>query len=193
MKEFSLSSQEGVALMCLAEALLRVPDKDTADRLIRDKLAHGDWRAHIGNSPGPGVDNNHHNTDPLFFEDAIRRHPGCRFILGHVGYDFVGKTLGDIETCLRFARQYPYVFLAASALGSNGSDPPGADRGRGDRVAPARDRQVRHRGLAAGVLALALVGCAQVQPGTTPTPTGSVDSPTAGVTAGPTPTACATR
>ncbi len=50
MKEFSLSSQEGVALMCLAEALLRVPDKATADRLIRDKLAHGDWRAHLGNS-----------------------------------------------------------------------------------------------------------------------------------------------
>ena len=42
MKEFSLSSQEGVALMCLAEALLRVPDKATADRLIRDKLADGD-------------------------------------------------------------------------------------------------------------------------------------------------------
>ncbi|MFN3885517.1 MAG: trifunctional transcriptional regulator/proline dehydrogenase/L-glutamate gamma-semialdehyde dehydrogenase [Aquabacterium sp.] len=51
MKEFSLSSQEGVALMCLAEALLRVPDKATADRLIRDKLADGDWRSHIGNSP----------------------------------------------------------------------------------------------------------------------------------------------
>ena len=51
MKEFSLSSQEGVALMCLAEALLRVPDKATADRLIRDKLSDGDWRSHIGNSP----------------------------------------------------------------------------------------------------------------------------------------------
>ena len=51
MKEFSLSSQEGVALMCLAEALLRVPDEHTADRLIRDKLAHGDWRAHLGHSP----------------------------------------------------------------------------------------------------------------------------------------------
>lgn len=51
MKEFALSSQEGVALMCLAEALLRVPDRTTADRLIRDKLAGGDWRAHIGQSP----------------------------------------------------------------------------------------------------------------------------------------------
>ncbi|BAL23202.1 trifunctional transcriptional regulator/proline dehydrogenase/L-glutamate gamma-semialdehyde dehydrogenase [Azoarcus sp. KH32C] len=51
MKEFSLSSQEGVALMCLAEALLRVPDKATADRLIRDKLAGGDWGSHLGQSP----------------------------------------------------------------------------------------------------------------------------------------------
>jgi len=48
MHEFSLSSQEGVALMCLAEALLRIPDVATADALIRDKLTGGDWRSHIG-------------------------------------------------------------------------------------------------------------------------------------------------
>ena len=48
MHEFSLSSPEGIALMCLAEALLRVPDTATADRLIRDKLSHGDWQAHLG-------------------------------------------------------------------------------------------------------------------------------------------------
>ena len=51
MREFSLSSEEGVALMCLAEALLRIPDKPTADALIRDKLARGNWRAHLGASP----------------------------------------------------------------------------------------------------------------------------------------------
>ncbi|WP_374264735.1 bifunctional proline dehydrogenase/L-glutamate gamma-semialdehyde dehydrogenase PutA [Zoogloea sp.] len=51
MKEFSLSSHEGVALMCLAEALLRVPDTATADRLIRDKLVGADWQAHLGHSP----------------------------------------------------------------------------------------------------------------------------------------------
>ena len=50
MHEFSLSSVEGVALMCLAEALLRIPDKETADKLIRDKIGKGDWRAHLGNS-----------------------------------------------------------------------------------------------------------------------------------------------
>src|SRR5689334_5448497 len=49
--EYSLSSQEGVALMCLAEALLRIPDSATRDALIRDKLAPGDWRAHVGQSP----------------------------------------------------------------------------------------------------------------------------------------------
>jgi RHH-type proline utilization regulon transcriptional repressor/proline dehydrogenase/delta 1-pyrroline-5-carboxylate dehydrogenase len=51
MQEFALSSQEGVALMCLAEALLRIPDAPTRDALIRDKIATGDWRAHLGHSP----------------------------------------------------------------------------------------------------------------------------------------------
>ncbi len=51
MHEFSLSSAEGVALMCLAEALLRVPDAATRDRLIADKIGHGDWSAHVGHSP----------------------------------------------------------------------------------------------------------------------------------------------
>ncbi|MEO6561787.1 MAG: proline dehydrogenase family protein, partial [Nitrosospira sp.] len=49
--EFSLSSQEGIALMCLAEALLRIPDRETADRLIRDKISRGDWGAHLRQSP----------------------------------------------------------------------------------------------------------------------------------------------
>ena len=50
LHEYDLSSQEGVVLMCLAEALLRVPDKHTADRLIADKLSSGDWRSHLGTS-----------------------------------------------------------------------------------------------------------------------------------------------
>ncbi|MGE0153187.1 MAG: trifunctional transcriptional regulator/proline dehydrogenase/L-glutamate gamma-semialdehyde dehydrogenase [Reyranellaceae bacterium] len=49
--EYSLSSQEGVALMCLAEALLRIPDRATRDTLIRDKIGAGDWEAHLGHSP----------------------------------------------------------------------------------------------------------------------------------------------
>ena len=50
MNEYELSSREGVVLMCLAEALLRVPDADTADKLIKDKLAEADWQAHLGHS-----------------------------------------------------------------------------------------------------------------------------------------------
>lgn len=48
VQEYSLSSQEGVALMCLAEALLRIPDNATRDALIRDKISDGDWSAHLG-------------------------------------------------------------------------------------------------------------------------------------------------
>src|SRR2546425_1156704 len=51
MQEFSLSSHEGVALMCLAEALLRIPDQATRDALIRDKVGDTDWAAHVGHSP----------------------------------------------------------------------------------------------------------------------------------------------
>ena len=50
LNEYSLSTSEGVVLMCLAEALLRVPDKDTQDELIRDKLSKGQWTPHLGNS-----------------------------------------------------------------------------------------------------------------------------------------------
>jgi RHH-type proline utilization regulon transcriptional repressor/proline dehydrogenase/delta 1-pyrroline-5-carboxylate dehydrogenase len=50
LNQYSLSSKEGVVLMCLAEALLRVPDRSTADRLIRDKLGEGNWRSHVGKS-----------------------------------------------------------------------------------------------------------------------------------------------
>ncbi|MFC3338346.1 trifunctional transcriptional regulator/proline dehydrogenase/L-glutamate gamma-semialdehyde dehydrogenase [Paracandidimonas soli] len=51
LQEFSLSSQEGVALMCMAEALLRIPDKGTRDALIRDKISNGKWDQHLGQSP----------------------------------------------------------------------------------------------------------------------------------------------
>jgi RHH-type proline utilization regulon transcriptional repressor/proline dehydrogenase/delta 1-pyrroline-5-carboxylate dehydrogenase len=50
LQEFGLSNQEGIALMCIAEALLRIPDDATADRLIAEQLATGDWAAHAGRS-----------------------------------------------------------------------------------------------------------------------------------------------
>jgi len=46
--EYALSSHEGVALMCLSEALLRIPDRATRDALIKDKIAGGDWKSHLG-------------------------------------------------------------------------------------------------------------------------------------------------
>ena len=50
LHEYSLSTREGIMLMCLAEALLRIPDPATRDRLIRDKLGLGDWARHLGHS-----------------------------------------------------------------------------------------------------------------------------------------------
>ena len=50
MRQYDLGSEEGVLLMCVAEALLRIPDQDTADKLIRDKLGDADWRKHMGGS-----------------------------------------------------------------------------------------------------------------------------------------------
>ncbi len=51
MHEFSLSSDEGLALMCLAEALLRIPDNATRNKLIQDKISGGDWKSHLHKSP----------------------------------------------------------------------------------------------------------------------------------------------
>src|SRR5207248_1435895 len=50
LHEYALSSPEGVALMCLAEALLRIPAAETVDKLIRDKIAAADWQSHLGHS-----------------------------------------------------------------------------------------------------------------------------------------------
>ncbi|WP_246191730.1 bifunctional proline dehydrogenase/L-glutamate gamma-semialdehyde dehydrogenase PutA [Pseudoxanthomonas gei] len=50
MRQYDLGSEEGVLLMCVAEALLRIPDQDTADKLIRDKLGDADWKKHMGES-----------------------------------------------------------------------------------------------------------------------------------------------
>jgi RHH-type proline utilization regulon transcriptional repressor/proline dehydrogenase/delta 1-pyrroline-5-carboxylate dehydrogenase len=55
LAEYGLSTAEGVALMCLAEALLRVPDAATADALIRDKISGADWSRHLGASTSPLV------------------------------------------------------------------------------------------------------------------------------------------
>ncbi|PWV70242.1 proline dehydrogenase-like protein, partial [Halomonas sp. A11-A] len=50
LQEYSLDTHEGLMLMCLAEAMLRIPDKATADALIEDKLGPADWKSHLGQS-----------------------------------------------------------------------------------------------------------------------------------------------
>ncbi|MBF0279830.1 MAG: bifunctional proline dehydrogenase/L-glutamate gamma-semialdehyde dehydrogenase PutA [SAR324 cluster bacterium] len=55
MAEYGLTTEEGVALMCLAEALLRVPDETTIDALIEDKIAPANWSRHLGHSTSPLV------------------------------------------------------------------------------------------------------------------------------------------
>ena len=55
LAEYGLSTDEGIALMCLAEALLRVPDAETMDALIEDKIAPSDWGRHLGRSASPLV------------------------------------------------------------------------------------------------------------------------------------------
>ena len=57
LEEYGLSTDEGVALMCLAEALLRVPDADTIDALIEDKIAPSSWASRVRHwsMPRPGL------------------------------------------------------------------------------------------------------------------------------------------
>jgi RHH-type proline utilization regulon transcriptional repressor/proline dehydrogenase/delta 1-pyrroline-5-carboxylate dehydrogenase len=55
LAEYGLTTREGVALMCLAEALLRVPDAETIDELIEDKISPGNWGQHLGHSGSPLV------------------------------------------------------------------------------------------------------------------------------------------
>ena len=90
LAEYGLSTREGVALMCLAEALLRVPDAGTIDALIEDKIAPSDWGRHLGHSSvvagqrldlGPDADRQGAGRD--------RRGPGARTLRGAV------KRLGE--------------------------------------------------------------------------------------------------
>lgn len=80
---------------------------------------------HTGTSPFPGTATEPAYTDPAYFEATIAAWPDTTFILGHLGYDFVNKRPGALDTCVRLAQTYPNVWLEPSALGSAGSDPTG--------------------------------------------------------------------
>jgi RHH-type proline utilization regulon transcriptional repressor/proline dehydrogenase/delta 1-pyrroline-5-carboxylate dehydrogenase len=80
LAEYGLSTDEGIALMCLAEALLRVPDAETMDALIEDKIAPSDWGKHLGQSASSLVNA---STWALMLTGKVldEREPG---IVGHL-------------------------------------------------------------------------------------------------------------
>ena len=114
LAEYGLSTEEGIALMCLAEALLRVPDAETIDALIEDKIAPSDWGKHLGHSSsslvnastwalmltGRVLDDNHQPGPAKALRGAIRRlgEPVIRSAVGRamreMGRQFVlGETI----------------------------------------------------------------------------------------------------
>ena len=147
LQEFSLSSQEGVALMCLAEALLRIPDMATRDALIRDKIRDGDWQAHLGKSPSMFVNaaawgllltgklvSTHSESglssallrltakggEPLVRKgvDMAMRMMGEQFVTGET----IEQALGNARTREAEGFRYSYDMLGEAALTSEDAD-----------------------------------------------------------------------
>ncbi len=98
LNEYDLSSEEGIVLMCLAEALLRVPDDDTADQLIQDKILKGDWAANLDSQDSFFV---HASAWGLLLTGKVagfNRSDGKRSLLG------LGKVVGRLgEPVIRLA------------------------------------------------------------------------------------------
>jgi len=145
MRQYDLSSEEGVLLMCVAEALLRIPDKATADKLIRDKLGDANWKKHLGQSESLFVnastwglmltgklvnlaeDTRHDFTGALrrlvgrAGEPAIRL--AVRQAMRIMGHQFVmGRTINEaLDRCAQkeyAVYRYSYDMLGESALTS---------------------------------------------------------------------------
>ncbi|MGN6321652.1 MAG: bifunctional proline dehydrogenase/L-glutamate gamma-semialdehyde dehydrogenase PutA [Dyella sp.] len=143
MRQYDLSSEEGVLLMCVAEALLRIPDKATADKLIRDKLGDANWKKHLGQSESLFVNASTWGlmlTGKLVnlaeetrqdFTSALRRlvgragEPAIRLAVRQamriMGHQFVmGQTIGEaLDRCAKpeyAIYRYSYDMLGESAL-----------------------------------------------------------------------------
>ena len=95
LQEYRLNTQEGVALLSLAEAFLRVPDPETADQLIADKLGDADWRAHTGKSHSTLVNS---ATWGLVIGRALvsgtEQASALKRLMGRVGEPFVRQAVG---------------------------------------------------------------------------------------------------
>lgn len=143
LQQYDLSSEEGIILMCLAEALLRIPDSHTADKLIRDKLSEANWKQYLGTSEswfvnastwGLMLTGKVIKPDPKSFEDPgsfmsrmVSRtgEPVIRTAIKQamkiMGHQFVmGRTIDDAikRTEKKANREYRYSFdmLGEAAL-----------------------------------------------------------------------------
>ncbi|MDQ3289482.1 MAG: bifunctional proline dehydrogenase/L-glutamate gamma-semialdehyde dehydrogenase PutA [Pseudomonadota bacterium] len=143
MRQYDLGSEEGVLLMCVAEALLRIPDQETADKLIRDKLGEADWKRHMGQSDsvlvnastwglmltGHLVDLNHSTKHDV--HNAFKRLVGrvgepvirlaVRQAMRIMGHQFVmGRTIGEALARARKGEnakyRYSFDMLGEAAL-----------------------------------------------------------------------------
>jgi len=131
-----------------AEALEQLDDALEHPQMIGVKLAHTHMRfrmddpayypiyelagsrrspvyLHIGPTPFPGAALEPQYTDPRYLREAIATHPETQFVLGHLGFDFIEKTEGSLEDCLSLAKEFSNVWIEASAMGSEASDPEG--------------------------------------------------------------------
>ncbi len=98
LDEYGLSTDEGVGLMCLAEALLRVPDAETIDDLIEDKIAPSDWSAHLGQSFSPLVNASTWAlmlTGRILGSDTSRPAAGARRLIKRLGEPVVRTAVGQ--------------------------------------------------------------------------------------------------
>lgn len=131
LAEYGLSTEEGVALMCLAEALLRVPDAETIDELIEDKIAPSSWGEHLGNSSSslvnastwalmltgkvledsvsPGIAGLLHNVIKRLGEPVIRL--AVTRAMKEMGSQFVlGETISSAEERSSVMAEYGYTY-----------------------------------------------------------------------------------
>ncbi len=141
LAEYGLSTDEGVALMCLAEALLRVPDAETVDDLIEDKIAPSSWGEHLGRSSsslvnastwalmltGKVLDNDASTGIAATLHSAVKRlgepvirlavtqaikEMGNQFILGET----IDEAIGRARELERLGYSYSYDMLGEAAL-----------------------------------------------------------------------------
>ncbi|NJN52932.1 MAG: bifunctional proline dehydrogenase/L-glutamate gamma-semialdehyde dehydrogenase PutA [Gammaproteobacteria bacterium] len=126
LKEFGLSNEEGVALMCLAEALLRVPDEATVDALIADKVLSGRWDSHLGRSDSLFVNG---STWALMLTGRVI---ALDRLAGSTPLDFIGRLTNRVgEPVIRNAMRRAMRILGAEFVLGRTIDE-AIERGRGE-------------------------------------------------------------